>query len=919
MYTRSYQLFFLVSIALTSILIGNCSSQQVAIYCNNNDDCTPNELCRNNICIPKIKVSSEVYTSKYELPPIDRQDGGIIDEQFCQDGEVRSCYTGPDGTAGIGPCQRGQQECLNGEWGPCEEEVTPQKEICDGKDNDCDGVVDEGCCQNGETRPCYNGPSNTKDKGICKAGIQTCSKGEWGPCEGEVLPQKETCDGKDNNCNGQKDEGCNCIDGTTQKCYSGDPSTKNIGNCKTGIQTCSKGQWGPCKEEILPKAEKCNGKDDDCDGKIDEDFDVGKTCLVGQGMCTRSGHYVCDNDQKGSHCNATPGHRQPERCDGKDNDCDGDIDEDCTCTDGKIESCYDGPPNTESKGICKAGTHKCSQGKWGKCSGAILPQKEICNGKDDNCNGIIDDVQGVGSNCTVGQGSCQRTGKWKCDTSLQKLVCSAKAATPTTEICDGLDNNCNGIIDDVQGAGKPCTAGLGICKNTGQYICDTKHHRLICNAKLLPSKKETCNGKDDDCDGKIDNNIVWLNSKCFIKEKKGICARGQWTCKNGHANCEGPAPTTESCNNLDDDCDGLIDEDVYRKCPKQNCPGVIQRCYRGKWSPCIHREICRDKKDNDCDGKPDEICGKQYSYVLYYNKRFVSRNFSKITWRKPIYTLQSPENCHNKPIFINPISINKYPIFSSYQCIKQSNGGPAQYSLAFTYVHKKSMLTIKNYFSAVVPSDDKDEVWGVIDTGFCTHKNQKCKIKSLNSNNKETVFFERTGVYKLNSPLCDGQHALFLTINSKHTGFTYYTIHTDPAPKKRWCEIFIFNALRRPTNLNFAFWFPSSTKAAWALVGGMKGTVYNGKRFSDPSEIWLGIKNPRGPYYSVVFSGLDIQQNTIRSATLISSFQIMTSQSLILPTLNMIYYRQARAPNFRFLQANTFKLMSSSFAVLYVQ
>ena len=64
-------------------------------------------------------------------------------------------------------------------------------------------------CTNGQTIPCYSGSEETKNKGICKAGTQTCVNWQWSACVGEVLPQAEVCgDGKDNNCDGNKDEGC---------------------------------------------------------------------------------------------------------------------------------------------------------------------------------------------------------------------------------------------------------------------------------------------------------------------------------------------------------------------------------------------------------------------------------------------------------------------------------------------------------------------------------------------------------------------------------------------------------------------------------------------------------------------------------------------------------------------------------------
>jgi len=84
--------------------------------------------------------------------------------------------------------------------------------MCDGADDDCDGQIDEGCpCDPGQVQRCFDGPPGRRGVGACTDGTQTCSEFGWGPCETGISPGLEACDDLDNNCNGCVDEVEGCV------------------------------------------------------------------------------------------------------------------------------------------------------------------------------------------------------------------------------------------------------------------------------------------------------------------------------------------------------------------------------------------------------------------------------------------------------------------------------------------------------------------------------------------------------------------------------------------------------------------------------------------------------------------------------------------------------------------------------------
>jgi hypothetical protein len=401
-----------------------------------------------------------------------------------------------------------------------------------------DGGGDAGppqpCDKDGETERCYDGDEATSLQMPCKPGMRTCNGGVWGDCMGEVTPTDEHCNGTDDDCDGKSDEDTNKNDACAVE--------NQQGACAEGVQICKEG--APiCAQVVFPTTDVCNGKDDDCDGNIDENTDI--PCYEpDDGGCTKrtdgsyacvgtckQGAQVCDDGQYGACtgsvvkgdevCTKTGDSESDENCDGKS-------DENCDCHDG--EACYSGPQSTLAHAPCKAGMKVCSDAKNGTCTNEVVPVTEDCSneGKDDDCNGKIDDWAPRNSSCSevsTAKGACKAGATWQCVAGKAACV----PGTPGDEICDGLggDEDCDGKADeDFQldgdsnncgSCGHKCTVSQTCCDGS---CVDTRSSNANCSAcgASCTSGQTCCNSscinpsKDKNNCGSCGNTCTGLNS-----------------------------------------------------------------------------------------------------------------------------------------------------------------------------------------------------------------------------------------------------------------------------------------------------------------------------------------------------------------------------------------------------------------------
>jgi hypothetical protein len=339
--------------------LGASAAEIVMNICNENLEvcdrssdltCPPNEILSQGSCntileCPPNLDNDITITVQCEIEGVQGEQEILCRKGDIEYGECITCEPGEERCNFVDDDCDGQVD--EGQRNVCDSCGAVPADICDGSDNDCDGLIDEDLVRECET--------------TCERGLEICESGNWISCTA-TQPSDEACDGADNDCDGQIDEQLNCL------CTVNDvgnlmPCTEPPLLCGQGFKTC---------ECVDPECTEMRMTD----------------CAAICSYIQMPEPPVCD-PRRGISL-------EQEECNNFDEDCDQVVDEEL------LQACYTGSPDTLLVGVCTPGEVYCHQGVWGNhrppnnqfepglCVGEITPQEEICNGADDDCDGIVD-------------------------------------------------------------------------------------------------------------------------------------------------------------------------------------------------------------------------------------------------------------------------------------------------------------------------------------------------------------------------------------------------------------------------------------------------------------------------------------------------------------------------------------------------
>ncbi len=530
------------------------------------------------------------------------------------DGAATSCQV----SNAIGTCT-GARTCLASGLSACDAPLASPEVCGNAVDDDCNGATDEagsaGCTK---WYPDGDGDGFGSGAALCVCQQPTsgfsASSGDCSASDPAIHPgAKEACNGADDNCNGKTDEGFADLDGDgIADCIDTDIDGDGVANSA---------DCAPNNASVHPGAvEQCDGLDNNCDGATDEEYASGCKFYLrdedGDGfgiasdakcLCAAAGVFSA---LAGGDCNDGDAAIHPgaiETCDAADDNCDGATDP------ANSAGCSNFWPDKDADGYGSGGTQaaKCLCGvivgyvpQTGDCDDsnfAIHPgAAEVCNGSDDNCDGKVDPANSGG--CATYYADADGDG-WGASGGTQCLCAPVDNFTVTqagdcadgdknihpgaTETCNGLDDNCDGKTDegvlllffaDVDGDGW----GYGF----GQLLCAAKNKFTAlqggdCNdasTAVYPGAAEICDLLDNNCDGLTDEDLpIGTYYKDADNDGYGNSTLPATLCGaiNGYVakstDCDDSNPAVHPgaqeiiCNGLDDDCIG------GDSCDPKNC------------------------------------------------------------------------------------------------------------------------------------------------------------------------------------------------------------------------------------------------------------------------------------------------------------------------------------------------------------
>jgi hypothetical protein len=435
-------------------------------------------------------------------------------------------------------------------------------EYCDGVDTDCDGTLDEPDAIDASTWYADadgdgHGDPLTTDIACTAPSGYLANDTDCDDTSATTYPgADEYCDGVDTDCDGTVDED-DALDVSIWYADSdgdgyGDPLTTDLACTAPSGFGADDTDCDDSTDATFPGAvENCDGVDTDCDGTVDEvdavdavtwygdtDGDGFGDPLSTDHACSAPTGYVgddtdCDDTDSGVHPGAD------EYCDGVDTDCDGVLDEDDAVDTTMWYMDYDGDGyggTTYTSDVCTAPAGYVSDNT--DCDDTnvdVWPgADEACNGIDDDCDASVDEDDSVDSATWYSDGDGDGYG----DPSTTTAACEVPsghvadsadcddgdgAINPgASEVCDDVDNDCNGLVDDddsgvtdaltwyldsdADSYGDAAVAA-DACDQPGGYVADDTDCDDA-DADVHPGSEDFYDGIDDDCDGDVDEILL---------------------------------------------------------------------------------------------------------------------------------------------------------------------------------------------------------------------------------------------------------------------------------------------------------------------------------------------------------------------------------------------------------------------------